>query len=125
MPLLAPVITTTLPSIRGMSFSVNTRVDLPPGLRRPTETVLATPSEPRLRCPKGVKECHSRINHLALLLRAGDGRCAVVRLEAVRPELVVVTTFDGDVPHGPEALIKLPIVMLAVMVYPNTAKIKP
>ena len=34
-------------------------------------------------------------------------------------------TFDGDVPHGPEALIKLPIVMLAVMVYPNTAKIKP
>ena len=27
-------------------------------------------------------------------------------------------TFDGDVPHGPEALIKLPIVMLAMMVYP-------
>lgn len=28
-------------------------------------------------------------------------------------------TFDGDVPHGPEALVKLPIVMLAVMVYPQ------
>ena len=28
-------------------------------------------------------------------------------------------TFDGDVPHGPEALLKLPIVMLAVMVYPE------
>ena len=27
-------------------------------------------------------------------------------------------TFDGDVPHGPEALLKLPIVMLAMMVYP-------
>ncbi len=28
-------------------------------------------------------------------------------------------TFDGDVPHGPDALIKLPIVMLAIMVYPD------
>lgn len=28
-------------------------------------------------------------------------------------------TFDGDVPHGPEDLIKLPIVMLAIMVYPG------
>ena len=28
-------------------------------------------------------------------------------------------TFDGDVPHGPDALIKLPIVMLAIMVYPE------
>ena len=28
-------------------------------------------------------------------------------------------TFDGDVPHGPDALIKLPIVMLAIMVYPG------
>lgn len=28
-------------------------------------------------------------------------------------------TFDGDVPHGPEALVKLPIVMLALMVYPD------
>lgn len=26
-------------------------------------------------------------------------------------------TFDGKVPHGPEQLVKLPIVMLAVMVY--------
>jgi transcriptional regulator with XRE-family HTH domain len=31
-------------------------------------------------------------------------------------------TFDGDVPHGPEALLKLPIVMLAMMVYPGAAK---
>ncbi len=28
-------------------------------------------------------------------------------------------TFNGDVPHGPDALIKLPIVMLAIMVYPG------
>ena len=28
-------------------------------------------------------------------------------------------TFDGDVPHGPDVLIKLPIVMLAIMVYPD------
>jgi len=28
-------------------------------------------------------------------------------------------TFDGDVPHGPDSLIKLPIVMLAIMVYPD------
>ena len=31
-------------------------------------------------------------------------------------------TFEGDVPHGPEALIKLPIVMLAIMVYPNAGR---
>ena len=31
-------------------------------------------------------------------------------------------TFEGKVPHGPEALVKLPIVMLAMMVYPGAAK---
>jgi mannose-6-phosphate isomerase-like protein (cupin superfamily) len=30
-------------------------------------------------------------------------------------------TFEGKVPHGPEQLVKLPIVMLAVMVYPGAA----
>ncbi|MDB5805627.1 MAG: family transcriptional regulator [Betaproteobacteria bacterium] len=30
-------------------------------------------------------------------------------------------TFDGKVPHGPEQLVKLPIVMLAVMVYTANA----
>ena len=30
-------------------------------------------------------------------------------------------TFEGKVPHGPEQLVKLPIVMLAIMVYPASA----
>jgi transcriptional regulator with XRE-family HTH domain len=31
-------------------------------------------------------------------------------------------TFEGDIPHGPEKLIKCPIRFLAVLMYPNTAK---
>jgi quercetin dioxygenase-like cupin family protein len=30
-------------------------------------------------------------------------------------------TFQGDVPHGPEKLIKMPIQYLSIILYPQTA----
>lgn len=83
------------------------------GPHKPFEPFLVTLTDAREMFPsfkhKGLEFIH--ILEGKLRYRHGDQTFVLAPGDSI--------TFDGDVPHGPDALIKLPIVMLAIMVYPE------